>query len=87
MTDKHPSHHHVQLTINGQDIRVPAGSTVAAAVAQLAVDGYRHSVQGEARAPLCGMGVCYECRVTINQREHSLSCQTLCEEGMVVTTT
>jgi D-hydroxyproline dehydrogenase subunit gamma len=87
MTDTQLTHHHVQLTINGQAIRVPAGSTVAAAIARLPVEAYRHSVQGEARAPLCGMGICYECRVTINQREHTLSCQTLCEEGMVVTTT
>lgn len=78
---------YVQLTVNGQTIHVPAGSVVATAIAQVPHDAYRHSAQGEARAPLCGMGICYECRVTINQQPHCLSCQTLCEEGMVVTTT
>eukprot|EP01035_Chromulina_nebulosa_P006512 gene6513-8807_t len=32
---------------------------------------------GEARAPLCGMGVCHECRVHIQGRIR-LACQTAC---------
>ncbi len=36
---------------------------------------FRLSVTGEARAPLCGMGICFECRVTINGQAHSRSCQ------------
>ncbi len=46
----------------------------------------RRSVSGQLRAPLCGMGVCQECRVTINGRAHVLSCQTLCQPGMDVQT-
>ena len=56
----------VSLSINGQMLRVPAGSTVAAAVLLSGVTTFRRSVTGEARAPLCGMGICYECRVTVN---------------------
>jgi sarcosine oxidase subunit alpha len=43
-------------------------------------------VLGESRGPLCGMGICMECRVTINGQPHCRSCQTLCEEGMEVRT-
>jgi D-hydroxyproline dehydrogenase subunit gamma len=74
------------LTVNGREVRVPAGTIVAAAIANVGVGVYRRSVQGEARAPLCGMGICFECRVTIDGRAHSLSCQTVCEEGMRVVT-
>jgi D-hydroxyproline dehydrogenase subunit gamma len=77
----------IRLTVNGQAVRVPEGSVVAAAIAIAGVDAYRHSVSGESRAPLCGMGICFECRVTINDQAHCLSCQTLCEEGMRVVTT
>lgn len=77
----------IQLIINGQPVRVPAGSVVAAALALAGVTSSRRSVSGEARAPLCGMGICFECRVTINGQAHVLSCQTLCEEGMEVVTT
>ena len=76
----------VRLTVNGREVCVPAGTIVAAAIANAGVGVYRRSVQGEPRAPLCGMGICFECRVTIDGRAHCLSCQTVCEEGMMVVT-
>lgn len=76
----------IQLTVNGREVRVPPGSVVAAAIARAGISSYRRSVRGEARGPLCGMGICFECRVTINGQAHCLSCQTLCEEGMEVVT-
>jgi hypothetical protein len=60
---------------------------VAAALMVAEVGAFRHSVQGDVRAPLCGMGICFECRVTINGQAHCLSCQTVCEDGMEVVTT
>lgn len=77
----------IRLTVNGHEVLVPAGSMVAAAIARAGVSAYRRSVRGDARAPLCGMGICFECRVTINGRAHCLSCQTPCEGGMEVVTT
>jgi D-hydroxyproline dehydrogenase subunit gamma len=74
------------LTINGQLLHVPIGSTVAAAVLMAQAATFRRSVSGEARAPLCGMGICYECRVTIDGRAHARSCQIVCAEGMEVQT-
>lgn len=76
----------VRLTVNGRAVRVPAGSVVAAAVARAGVDACRRAVRGEARAPLCGMGICYECRVTIDGQPYRLGCQTPCEDGMMVET-
>ena len=35
----------------------------------------RTSVTGEPRGPLCGMGICFECRTTVDGREHVRSCQ------------
>jgi sarcosine oxidase subunit alpha len=32
------------------------------------------------------MGICFECRVTVNGRAHVRSCQVLCEAGMEVQT-
>jgi predicted molibdopterin-dependent oxidoreductase YjgC len=76
----------VKLRINGQDVTVPAGAVVAAAIAAAGVTRFRASVSGQPRAPLCGMGICMECCVTINARPHCRSCLTLCEEGMEVLT-
>ena len=75
----------VTLSVNDRDIAVDAGVTVAAAIA-IAGTTTRRAVGGQARAPLCGMGVCQECRVTIDGRMHQLSCQTLCADGMRVIT-
>ena len=75
----------IQLTVNGRSVTVPAGAMVSTAVA-LAEAGYRRSVSGEPRGPLCGMGICFECRVTIDGREHSRSCQVPCAPGMEVRT-
>ena len=73
----------VVLQINGRSITVTPGSTVAAAMALAAMPMTRLSVSGEARAPLCGMGICQECRVRIDGRVR-LACQTLCAAGMQV---
>jgi predicted molibdopterin-dependent oxidoreductase YjgC len=74
------------VTINGRHVQVVTGTTVAAAIAQAGVIRFRRSVSGQPRAPLCGMGTCMECRVTINAQPHCRSCQTLCVEGMEIRT-
>jgi predicted molibdopterin-dependent oxidoreductase YjgC len=72
-----------ELTLNGRLLRVAVGTSVAAALA-LGEDGCsRTSVTGQRRAPLCGMGICQECRVTINGLRR-LACQTICRDGMQV---
>ena len=75
----------VQIVVNGAPLQVPAGTSVAAALAQRTPSTTRTSVTGEARAPLCGMGVCHECRVRIHGRTR-LACQTVCAEGMQIHT-
>ncbi len=76
----------VKLMVNGRPVEVPAGAMVSAAVALSGASRFRRSVSGEPRAPLCGMGICFECRVTIDGRPHAKSCQILCENGMEVHT-
>jgi predicted molibdopterin-dependent oxidoreductase YjgC len=76
----------ITLRVNGHAVRVPAGSTVSTAVIISGAAGFRRSVSGELRGPLCGIGICFECRVKIDGRAHSRSCQVPCEEGMDVLT-
>ena len=60
----------VTLSVNGSPVAVPAGATVAVAVA----------MAGKA------CRICFECRVSINGRRHCRSCQIVCEPGMEVKT-
>ncbi len=76
----------VELRIDGMAVQVRRGSTVAAAVIQAGGIGFRRSVTGEPRGPLCGMGICFECRVAIDGRAHERSCQIVCRDGMEVRT-
>jgi len=76
----------VTVSVNGTAVTVPAGAMVSAAIAIAGVSGYRRSVSGEPRGPLCGMGICFECRVTIDGRAHCRSCQVVCQPGMEVRT-
>jgi hypothetical protein len=48
------------------------------------VGGTRRSVSGEWRGPFCGMGTCFECRVTIDGVRHQRSCQIVVRDGMEV---
>ena len=75
----------ISLTVNGKQVTVPADATVAVAIA-FAGAACRKSVTGELRGPLCGMGICFECRAVINGTPHSRSCQILCASGMEVRT-
>jgi sarcosine oxidase subunit alpha len=76
----------VSLEINGRSVVVPLGTTVAAAVLRFGPPLLRRSVTGQPRGPLCGMGICFECRVTIDGLPQRRSCQTLCRDGMEVFT-
>ena len=76
----------VTLSVNGTPVTVPPGTMVSGAVAISGAKLFRRSVTGEPRGPLCGMGICFECRVTIDGRAHCRSCQIPCAEGMEVRT-
>jgi predicted molibdopterin-dependent oxidoreductase YjgC len=76
----------ITIEVNGESVLVAEGSMVSTAVALSGVAAFRLSVNGEPRGPLCGMGICFECRVTIDGRAHQRACQTVCRPGMQVWT-
>ena len=76
----------IDIVVNGKPMSVPSGATVAAALLNDRVSRFRESVIGEGRGPVCGMGICYECRVTINDVPQQRACLTLVEHGMRVET-
>ncbi|SDX71031.1 2Fe-2S iron-sulfur cluster binding domain-containing protein [Collimonas sp. OK242] len=79
----------ITIYLNGSRVTVVDGCSVAAALS-LAAKGApgitRRSVSGMLRAPLCGMGICQECRVSIDGNPHRLACQTVCVAGMQIET-
>jgi len=76
----------VDIVVNGKAISVLAGATVATALLNAGESGFRQSVSGEARGPVCGMGICYECRVTIDDLPQQRACLRVAESGMRIET-
>lgn len=76
----------VRVQLNGEYVQVPAGVSVAASIFASGAVALRHSVTGEPRSALCGMGICFECRVTIDGAPNSRSCQVNVRDGMVIET-
>lgn len=79
----------ITITIDGTRVDCPSDISVLAALL------HRHpfpivtrtAAHGAPRGPLCAMGVCYECRVTIDDIPHQLACQQTVQAGMRITTT
>jgi sarcosine oxidase subunit alpha len=73
------------IMVNGRPVRVADGTCVAAAM-MMANEPCRFSTQGEPRAPFCGMGICMECRATVDGVPQSRTCQIICTPEMEIVT-
>jgi NADPH-dependent 2,4-dienoyl-CoA reductase/sulfur reductase-like enzyme len=76
----------IELRVDGRSIAVAPGTTVAAALWSAGISSCRTSLSGEPRGPVCGMGICFECRVTVDGVPHQRACILPCTQGMVVAT-
>lgn len=76
----------IEIEVNGRALRVPAGVSLAAALLNAGETAFRDSVTGAPRGPLCGMGTCYECRVSVDGVAHRRACLETVRLGMRVTT-
>ncbi|HEV2183064.1 MAG TPA: 2Fe-2S iron-sulfur cluster-binding protein [Candidatus Acidoferrales bacterium] len=74
------------VTVNGAQVDATEDMTALAAILLSGTTTLRRSVSGEQRGALCGMGVCFECRVTINGEHHCRSCQIRCAQEMDIRT-
>lgn len=76
----------VSIKVDGRLLAVPGGISVAVAIITAGVTSFRRSVSGQPRGPLCGMGICFECRATIDGIPQRRTCQTIVRDGMEITT-
>lgn len=76
----------VRLTVDGRVVEAEVGMSVLAVLWNEGLWAVRAAVAGGERGPLCGMGTCHECRVTIDGVAHRRSCLVPVGEGMEVQT-
>ncbi|MDV6250535.1 (2Fe-2S)-binding protein [Vibrio sp. EA2] len=67
----------VLIKVNGESVTVYQGESVHAALIAAEKRQLRSSLKlGEKRGVFCGMGVCYECLVTVNNVPNVRACMT-----------
>ena len=72
----------VDFTFDGTPYRVPEGQTVAAALIGHGVVSWRHTRVGDQpRGILCGIGVCFDCLITVNGEANVRACLAQVREG------
>jgi len=77
----------VAVTIDGRAVTALAGRSLAAVFVLQGVTALRRNpVTGEPRAPYCGMGVCFECEVTVDGVPGVRACITHIRDGMRIET-
>ena len=74
-----------QILINGKRQSVEEGASLLVVLLNHEIQSQRVSVSGAHRSGICGMGICFECRVTVDGKIVR-ACQTGCREGMEVWT-
>ena len=73
------------IYVNGQETRAYPGETLATVLLAAGWKMFRHtSLSGEARGMFCGMGLCFDCLVTVNGQPNVRACSTAAQPGDMI---
>ena len=76
----------IRIKVDGKDFDVRDGEILAAALWANGIISLGHNPSdGAHRGMYCGIGHCYECRVTVDGQEDVRSCLVRVRDGMRVT--
>ena len=77
----------VRIRVDGRTIDAAEGESVAAALLVAGVATFRRNpASGQPRGVYCGMGVCFDCLVTIDGETNRQACLTPVRAGMRIET-
>lgn len=74
----------VRITFEGRDVQGFEGETVATALLAAGEEEFGYVEDGSARQPLCNMGTCFDCAVTVNDVPLVRACLEPVQNGMCV---
>jgi aerobic-type carbon monoxide dehydrogenase small subunit (CoxS/CutS family) len=75
------------ILVDGEPVQAFAGESVATVLLAQGRRTFRHTEHGAPRGLFCGMGICFDCLVTVDGVENVRACMTPVAEGMVIATT
>ncbi len=77
----------IEVVVNGRKVAAFAGELVSTVLQADGQSIFAHkTTTGRASGLYCGMGVCYECLVTINGEKNIRACQTYVTDQMNIQT-
>jgi len=77
----------ITITVNGRPVPAHAGESVAAALMAAGYRAFRRTeASGSPRGFFCGMGMCFDCLVTVDGAPNVRSCMMEVREGCVIQT-
>jgi len=76
----------VTITVDGVPLKAYLGETVAGALLADGRRAWRRTESGKPRGLFCGMGICFDCLVTVDGVANVRACLTPVSDGMVVET-
>jgi predicted molibdopterin-dependent oxidoreductase YjgC len=75
----------VTIIVDGKSVEAPAGISLGALLHERNGKVLRHTPgSGSGRGLFCGMGVCFDCLVTVDGHPDRRACMTVVREGMIV---
>jgi D-hydroxyproline dehydrogenase subunit gamma len=76
----------VDITVDHRGVTAYLGETVASVLLAEGIRAFRRDVDGRPRGMYCGIGICYECLVTVDGMPNVRACVTPVAAGMVIET-
>ncbi|NJC24096.1 putative molibdopterin-dependent oxidoreductase YjgC [Arthrobacter pigmenti] len=74
-----------ELTFDGRTVSIEPGQTVGAALAAAGVTSWRTTrKQGKPRGLFCGIGVCFDCLLTVDGEANQRACLVPARDGMTL---
>jgi aerobic-type carbon monoxide dehydrogenase small subunit (CoxS/CutS family) len=81
ITRRQPFH----ILMNGEQVVAYPGETIATALLAAGWHVFRHTaISGEPRGMFCGMGLCFDCMVTVNGHPNIRACVTVAQPGDII---
>lgn len=81
-----PRKDRIFIEVDGRPVAARPGMTVAAALLAAGRRTWRRTAQGAPRGLFCGMGVCFDCLLTVDGAPNVRACVTPVAPGMRVET-
>ncbi|GAA2079650.1 (2Fe-2S)-binding protein [Streptomyces albiaxialis] len=76
----------ITLSVDGEPVTGRPGQSIAGVLLAADRAAWRHGPSGAPRGVFCGIGVCFDCLVTVNGQSDVRACRRTAHDGDEITT-